>query len=78
MPTSTKDGSRDEGLEEAARFMEVADVCRESGVSRAQVYRLMADGSLPFIEFGPRTRKVLRSDYEDFLAGRRRGGPLQY
>lgn len=54
-------------------LLTVADTIRETGLARAYVYRLIADGELPAVRFG-RAIRVRRVDLERYVAERLEGG----
>src|SRR5258708_2337474 len=55
--------------EQASRFLSIAELARQSGLSISTIDRRVKDGSIPFIQpGGPRTRKFFRADVLERLA----------
>lgn len=51
-------------------WLSVADICDYMDVSSFVVTRMLRDGGIPAVKFG-REWRVAKSDFEEFLNGRR-------
>jgi excisionase family DNA binding protein len=54
-------------------LLSVIEVSKIIGVSRQQVYNLMDDRKLPYIQVGEKGRKVLKSELEKYISSRKKG-----
>ena len=64
---NTVDETRPDPLDQDDPFMTVPEIASFYKMHRANVYRLMAEGRLPYTQVSPRVRRVRRSAVKKLL-----------